>query len=166
MTESELAFLEQKKATDLPRFKRVVRILSIVFIIIPIIGAILSELNKYFNRNASEELRKRLEEESPLSGYLIAIVIVIFLIFIIVYIGYKRTIGRLQHDIQNKQKIIEQAEINRKLHVSQNNTYFFFIQSPTKTSIEVNANVYNYFKEGDEINIEYSVYAKVYFGYF
>lgn len=166
MTESELDFIKEKKEIDAPKFYRILRILGLIFITIPLLGAIMTEITKYYNRNASKELRDRIEYENPISGYVVAFFIFIIIIVVIAVVAYNRSIKKLLLDLKNKTKIIEQAEIKRKLYVKQNGTYFFYLDSPNKLSIEVSARDYELLQEGDEINIEYSFYSRIYFGYF
>lgn len=166
MSASELEFLEKKLQKDKARYYKMLTILGIIFISIPILGAVISETHKYFNRNASKELQQQLEYNNPLLGYVIAFFGVIVIIAAVAYFAYKKTIQKTINDIKSKQKIVEQAELIRKTHMPQNNTYHFYLDSPTRISIEVTKNDFDNYREGDEINIEYSERSKVYFGYF
>lgn len=69
-------------------------------------------------------------------------------------------------DLRYKTKIIERVLIKRKTFLPHNNTFHFYLNSYEKLSIEVDEAHFNELSEGDEVNIEYSSNARVYFGYF
>jgi hypothetical protein len=48
----------------------------------------------------------------------------------------------------------------------QNNTYYLYLSSAVKLSIEVSIDDYRQVAEGDELNIEYTTYSRFYLGYF
>jgi len=82
------------------------------------------------------------------------------------YLSYTNTLGRLIKDIKRRRKIVERSEITSKRYMKENNTFHFYISSPTRLSIEVSREDFEDYKEGDEINIEYGKASKTYFGYF
>lgn len=82
------------------------------------------------------------------------------------YISYRVYLWRVQRDIRFHTKTIERTHITRKLFVPHNGTYHFYLDSPTRLSIEVKEKDYHLFNDGDEVNIEYSTYSKQYLGYF
>ena len=82
------------------------------------------------------------------------------------YCTYRVYFRKLQRDLKFKTKTIETIHITRKLHVPQNDAYFFFLDSATKLSIEVSLTDFHNYEPGDELNIEYSSYSREYFGYF
>lgn len=83
-------------------------------------------------------------------------------------VWYSRHVNlkKLQSDIEERTKIVERVMITRKTFLHNTNTYFFYINSPVRMSIEVSAAYFERLGEGDEINIEYSTYSRVYFGYY
>lgn len=99
-------------------------------------------------------------------AYAIAQFITLIFSTIIAYFSYQREIASLKKDLATKTKCIESCIILEKKYMQLNHTFHFYLQSATKYSIEVSENDYHVFNEGDEINIEYSLYNKEYFGYF
>lgn len=97
-------------------------------------------------------------------------VIVAFIFFLIIggasIFSYRKTVHRLALDYKEQIKLIECTNVNRKVYMPHTKSYHFYLQSPSKLSIEVSARDYHDYKIGDEINIEYSKNAKEYFGYF
>jgi hypothetical protein len=47
-----------------------------------------------------------------------------------------------------------------------NNSYFFYLSSAIKLSIEVEEYDYRRLEKGDEVNIEYTTFSQMYLGYF
>lgn len=82
------------------------------------------------------------------------------------YISYRVNLKKIQHDLRQRTKTIEVSHITRKQYMPQNNTYFFYIDSPTRLSIEVSNGDFHRLNVGDEVNIEYTTFAKLYLGYF
>jgi hypothetical protein len=76
------------------------------------------------------------------------------------------SLTKLEKDLKNKTKMIEKVLIKKKTFLPHNNTFHFYLNSPRKLSIQVQEPDFNELSEGDEINIEYSTNAGVYFGYF
>lgn len=62
--------------------------------------------------------------------------------------------------------MIEKTHITEKKYMPQNDSYYFYLDSPTKLSIEVSQDDYRKLDIGDEINIEFGRYSKEYFGYY
>jgi len=81
------------------------------------------------------------------------------------YVSYSRNLKQIRKDIKTGYKTIEQTHITRKLAMN-NNTFHFYLKSAFKLSIEVSKEEYELYEEGDEINIEYSSYSRIYFGHF
>ena len=69
-------------------------------------------------------------------------------------------------DLLAQVKVIEVNQITRKQYMPQNNTYYFYIQSPARLSIEVTQQDFYRLNEGDEVSIEYALHSKLYLGYF
>ncbi len=82
------------------------------------------------------------------------------------WMAYRYSLQKLKTDIRTEAKTIERTTIKRKQYMPHNKTYYFYLDSATKLSIEVKEDDYHTFKDGDELNIEYSTNAKFYFGYF
>lgn len=165
MNDSELSFLKTKEEKEKRTFFKTVRILLLLSIVPCCLGIIMESIKRSTDSPAMARLR---EQEDP-HVYLYYFFGMIFLLLAVTiggYIGYRRSLGRLHKDIRLGGKTIENTEISRKQFVNSNNTYHFFLRSTFKLSIEVSKEDYDAYEEGDEINIEYSTFSKVYFGYF
>lgn len=81
-------------------------------------------------------------------------------------LSYFHKLHKFKMDLKHKTKIVEQVGIKSVQYMPHNNTWHFFLVSQTKLSIEVSEDFFYSQQPGDEINIEYSRYAKEYFGYF
>ena len=82
------------------------------------------------------------------------------------FISYRNNLYTIQRDLRKGTKTIERTTITRKRFMPQTNTCYFFLDSPTKLSIEVSQEYFDRLGAGDEVNIEYSTYGKAYLGYF
>ena len=83
-----------------------------------------------------------------------------------VYLAYRRVLHPLRTDLRLGTKTVERAHLTRKVYMLQNNTHYFYLDSPTKLSIEASPEDYNRYDAGDEVNIEYMTYSKIYLGYY
>ncbi len=165
LEEPELAFLVAKRKKDQATFIRTLRTLTIAFVVLPFGAGIVLESIRRFN-----DTRPRLPDPDQSFGdkyaYFIGILFLLVLISLAAYISYVRTLKRLIADIRSGLKTIEQTTITKKMYMAHNNTCHFYTGSAFRLSIEVSREDYDRYEEGDEINIEYSKYAKVYFGYY
>lgn len=82
------------------------------------------------------------------------------------YISYRVSLRKILNDIRQGTKTVEQTHITRKAFVPSNDTYYFYLDSPTKLSIEVSSADYHNMSSGDELSIEYTTHSKLYLGYF
>lgn len=83
-----------------------------------------------------------------------------------VYLPYRKNLQKLRRDTQRKLKTIEQLTISNKQFIPSSRTFYFYLPSKVKYTIEVSEEDYNQYQIGDEICIEYSKYGHHYFGYF
>lgn len=83
-----------------------------------------------------------------------------------VYGAYRRVLRPLLLDLRRGTKTVERAHLTRKLYMLQNNTHHFYLDSPTRLSIEASPEDYARLDEGDEVNIEYTTCSKIYLGYY
>lgn len=153
LNREEIAFLRKKAEKERGQFYRIIRILMIFCFVCPFIIAWFRAMN---------------DVPDPFS-YLYFFCAVLFLALFsgfAVYIGYYTTLRKIQMDINRCTKTVERTHITRKQYMPQNNTYYFYLSSPTKLSIEVNVDDYHAMDKGDELNIEYTTNAKFYLGYF
>lgn len=83
-----------------------------------------------------------------------------------IYLAYKKVLYPLRADLRIGTKTIERTHLMRKVYMLQNNTHHFYLDSPTRLSIEASSEDYQRFDEGDEVNIEYTTFSKIYLGYY
>lgn len=149
----ELEFLVRKERKERTQFYKIARYCMIVSFIAPFVIA-------WFR--AAEGA------ENPFS-YLHYFVGVTFLLAFsgsILYLAYHSTLRKIQADIRHKTKTIEYTHISRKQYMPHNNTYYFYLDSPNKLSIEVSPADFHSMTDGDELSIEYTTHSKLYLGYF
>lgn len=153
MSEEELSFLIKKDERETSLFYKVLTVMMTICFILPFIVA--------WFRAANGE-----ERPFEYGYYFLGVGFLLSFVGMSVYATYRHVLGKLKADIKKKTKTVERAKIIRKQKVRQNSTYYFYLDSPVKLSIEVAEIDYYRLGEGDEINIEYSEKAKFYFGYF
>lgn len=154
LTASELDFLLQKDEKETKNFYKVISIFMVICFIIPFMVAWVRAVGG--------------EGEFAFSyiRYFSGVVFLLSFLGFCAYLAYNKTLQKIKRDIKRKSKTVERAKITRKQHVKQTGEYFFYLDSPNKLSIEVTEGDYYMLSEGDEVNIEYSTNAKLYFGYF
>ncbi|XZF16062.1 hypothetical protein ACTHGU_07980 [Chitinophagaceae bacterium MMS25-I14] len=150
----ELTFLRTKEAKERAQFYKVVRILLILCFVIPFA---IAWVHAYDGKDPDPFSYK---------SYFIGVGALTSLLAIGVYVSYHNTLGKLHSDITHGTKTIEQTHITRKQYMPQTNTFYFYLDSPNKLSIEVSHSDYDGMNEGDELNIEYTTYSQLYLGYF
>jgi hypothetical protein len=99
-------------------------------------------------------------------NYFITLLILSSISAAAIWFSIYNNLRKISLDLRYKTKIIERALIKRKTFLPQNNTFHFYLNSFEKLSIEVDEEHFNELTEGDEVNIEYSSNAHIYFGYF
>ena len=164
MDDSEVAYLVKMRDEQLPLLYRTIRIFVILCITLPCLLGVVMLLFRSFSSRIPR----------PGDGPPPNILLVCFLGFlglscvigISTYMSYTNTLGQLIKDIKKRRKIVERSEIISKRYMKENNTFHFYISSPTRLSIAVSREDFEDYKEGDEINIEYGKVSKTYFGYF
>lgn len=149
----ELAFLKRKEANDRTATYKIVRVLMIFCFVIPYI------LSWFRATNG-------VPDPFSYKWYFAGVFYLLCFMAVCLYIAYHRTMRKLHQDIRHKTKTIERTLITRKQYVPHNNTYYFYLNSPTKLSIEVSQGDYYALDKGDEVNIEYTTYSNLYLGYF
>lgn len=164
MTDVEYAFIEQKVRKDERLFTRISKLVAILFVVAPIVFGIGMELLK--QKMYPEEVDNN---EGGLSFYIvysIALVVLSFLFLVAVWVAYGKAIKPLKLDVASGLKLVERSTITRKQQVKSSGVGYFYLTSTFKLSIEVTALDFEQFQVGDEINLEFSRHAKVYFGYY
>lgn len=163
MNGGELVFLKSKIQTEQRLFFRTMRSLFLLAFMVPTVIAIL-----FFTSEQKPDPINYAEKSEPftLQHYFFSLLFLISLIFIAGISTYNKTLKNLKKDEKERIKILEKTWITRKYYMELNGFYYFYLSSKMKSSIRVNEKDFADYQEGDEINIEYSKYAKEFFGYF
>lgn len=153
LSSEELDFLIKKDERETTLFYRTIRVLMIICFVLPFIVA---------------WVRAFAGEEHPFEYgyYFLGVGFLLSFLGVCAWLAYRRVLYKLKADIRGRTKTIERTKIKRKQFMPHNKTYYFFLDSPNKLSIEVSEQDYQLLNDGDELNIEYSTYSKLYFGYF
>jgi len=166
MNDSELSYLKEKEAREKHAFLKTTRMLAVLFVIVPCsMGIIMESIKRSQDTPAMAQLRKEQEPRVYLY-YVLGMIVLLLIVAVGSYIVYARSLKPLRKDIRLGNKTIENTEISRKQYVNSNDTCHFFLRSTFRLSIEVSKEDFELYEEGDEINIEYSTFSRVYFGYF
>ncbi len=153
--EQELQFI-QKLLQDSKKDVWRVFLLSLVFsVLIPI------PISLLYNA-----LKKIPTPELFFETYFISFFALLFFTGIVIFFLFEIRLKNLLKDVKQKIKLVEQVQITQKKYIPFSDSYHFYISSTTKLSIEVSKKTYDTFELNDELNIEYSKYAKEYFTYF
>lgn len=149
----ELQFLKDKDEKETRTFYRAIRVFMFVCFVIPFIVAWLRAMDG---------------DENPfeLGAYFLGVAFLLSFTGLCAWLAYRRSLQKIKRDIKNRSKTVERTHITRKQYMPHNHTYYFYLDSPNKLSIEVSEADYHMLNDGDELNIEYSTNAKMYFGYF
>lgn len=150
---SEMAFLQQQERKERHSYYKLFRIFMIVSFVVPFIGSWYRAFDGAPNAF------------SP-ARYFVTTGILLGISVGATTVAYRLNLRRMKHDIKEGTKTIEMTHITKRVHATINDTYYFYLDSPTKLSIEVSQNDYYRFTEGDEISIEYITYSGFYLGYF
>jgi len=153
LNRDELSFLMRKEEKDRKQFYKVVRLFMLLCFICPFVIAWFKAV-------------EGMEDPFSLIDYFIGVFFLMCFSGTGIYLSYVHNLRRVQHDIRSGTKTIECTHILRKQYMPQNNSFYFYIDSPNKLSIEVNEFDYHRLESGDEVNIEYTTFSKLYLGYF
>lgn len=153
MDHSELAFIEKKEAGERAQYYRFFRLAMLLSFICPFIIAWFQAI-------------EGAEDPFSIRMYFIGVLILLALSGTGIYVSYRRNLKKMQDDLSHRIKVIERTRITRKQFMPQNNTYYFYIDSAVKLSIEVAQEDYHRLDQGDELNIEYAARSLIYLGYF
>jgi len=149
----ELDFLRKKEVKERRQYYRAFRLFMFLSFILPFTGAWYCAYDGA--PNAFSVIR-----------FFVSAFILLSMSATGTWISYRIHLRKIQSDIKYKTKTIESSHITRKQYMPQNNTYYFYISSPNKLSIEVSKKDFYRLTEGDEVNIEYTTHGKLYLGYF
>lgn len=153
LTKDELSFLKQKEAKDRRQLYHVARMLLVFCFVCPFAGAWVKALKG---------------DEFAFSYFYYFIGVAFLLLFSgsVLYWTYRQNLYKVQQDIRHGTKMIETVTITRKQYMPSTDTYYFYLTSALKLSIEVNEEDFRKLDKGDEVNIAYTSYSKEYLGYF
>jgi len=153
LEKEELVFLQEKFRKENAVFYKVIRILMVFCFVCPLLIAWFRALN---------------DVPDPFSYkyYFGGVLFLMFFSGSIVYSAYYFTLRKLHKDVVHRTKTIERVHVTRKQYMPQNNTYYLYLSSAIKLSIEVKLDDYRQVSEGDELNIEYTTFSRFYLGYF
>lgn len=154
---SELDFLQKKAKKQTFVYRRILYIMLIGAVLISFAGAW---------QNVQQG--RLLEQVTVFSWkyYGITLLSIVLLFLLLMRLVAMKDLYFLRKDIKQKSKIVERVLIERKTFLPHNNTFHFYINSALQISIQVSEFDFNAFEEGDELCIEYSRNAGIYFGYF
>lgn len=153
LNEDERAFLKRREVKERRNLYRSIQILMSICFILP------------FAMAWGEAIAGKPNPFSPLR-YFTGVTILGLLSAGGVYFAYRSKLRRLILDLRDNTKTVERTTITRKRYMPQNNTCYFFLDSPTKLSIEVSPEHFEQWQPGDELSIEYTTHALEYLGYF
>ena len=153
LSPDELRFLVEKDGKETRNFYKAISIFMVICFIIPFAIA-------WYKAIDGEEYAFSYTSYFLGVGYLLAF------LGVGAWFAYRRTLYKIKKDIHHRSKTVERTHITRKQYMPHNHTYYFYLASPNKLSVEVTENDYYMLNDGDELNIEYSTHAKLYFGYF
>lgn len=153
LTTEELSFLNKKEEKERVQFYKVLRTILIICFVVPYVVS-------WFR--ATEGV----PDPFSFTYYFSGVGFLMVFSGSIAYFIYRNNLNKIQRDIKKRSKTVEHTHITRKQFMPQTNTYYFYLDSPTKLSIEVSQQDYESMRQGDELNIEYTTHAKFYLGYF
>ena len=149
----EIAFLMKKEQKERKQYYKAYSMLMVLSFIIPFAGAWYRAIDGI--ENAFSPTR-----------FFLAAGVLLSISTMGTWLAYSINLKKVQSDIKNGTKTIELTHITRKQYMPQNDTYYFYLNSPNKLSIEVSKNDFYSLSEGDELTIEYTTHSKLYLGYF
>lgn len=153
LNRDEVSFLRRKEEKDRGQLYRILRVFLILCFIVPFVVA-------WFRAFAGQG--------NPFSFgyYFLGVLFLACFSCAGIYWGYYHHLRKVQLDLKHRTKTIERTFITRKQYMPANNSYFFYLSSAVKLSIEVEEQDYRRLEKGDEVSIEYTTFSKIYLGYF
>lgn len=154
LTQDEASFLKARRDAEVRSVYKLFRVCMILSFILPFAGAWI------------QAVREGDPSEFSMLRYFLLVFWLLLVSAFIAWVSYWRNVRPLRRDLRGGEKIVEQATVNRKVFMPQNNSYHLYLNSMILLSIEVEAAVYQLLHQGDEINILYAPHSKVQLGYF
>ncbi|MBP6624552.1 MAG: hypothetical protein KA198_05235 [Chitinophagaceae bacterium] len=153
LSEDELHFLEQKKNKQQQIFKKITRICLLIQLIFPFLVS--TQYPNYVDEISSIEL-----------FYFFSALLTVCILALTMFGTYMYLLYNLKKDLNHKTKRIEHCVIQSKKRMPLNGSVYFYINSPTKISIEANLHDFDMLEIGDEINLEFAQFSDEYYGYY
>jgi hypothetical protein len=153
LDKEELSFLRRKEEKERKQFYKIFRVFMVLSFICPFLVAWFRAI-------------EGVENPFSIARYFLGVIFLLCFSGVGIYRAYYYNLRKVQHDIKNGTKTIERTYITRKQYMPLNHTYFFYLSSPNKLSIEVDEYDYRRLDKGDEVSIEYTTVSKLYLGYF
>ncbi len=163
LEKQELEYLVKMKEEDTAGLVKTMKYLVLFIVIICIIAAI----GMYVIIRLSPDTFVNRGEALPniLVSVLKLALLLLFAVAAGSYYSYNKTLRKVIKDMRGGEKTIEPCTVIRKFQSPQNDTWHVYITSVVRLSVEVTADEYAMLEEGSKINLEYSPYSKVFFGY-
>jgi hypothetical protein len=158
LSASELAFLEKTAGKQNRTYQKILRAM--------LLGAVIISFGGGWKNIYKEGKVLNTETVFSWENYCITLALLCILFYIAIRFSRNGELSKIEQDLRQKTKIIERVTIEKKTFLPHNNTFHFYLNSAQKLSIQVAEADFAILSEGDEINIEYSKNAGVYFGYF
>lgn len=149
----EIIFLVKKEEKERKQYYRVFSLLMVLSFIIPFAGAWYRAYDGAPNAFS-------------MPRFFVSAAILLAISATALYLVYKVNLRKVQTDIKERTKTVECAHVVKKVYMPQNNSYFLYLDSTNKLSIEVKEHDYHRLDTGDEVNIEFTTHAHLYLGYF
>lgn len=149
----EMGFLIRKEGKERKQYFRVYTIFMVVSFVAPYIGAWYRAYDGAPNAFSY-------------SKFFVAAGVLLTIFTMSIFLAYRYNLRHLQHDIKHGTKTIAVNHVTKKVHMPHTNSYYLYLDSHIKLSIEVTEKDYSHLNEGDEISIEYTTYSREYLGYF
>lgn len=153
----ELEFIERRYRSESKIYMRTMNVMLVLGTLAPLIFCI----GALFFMPADDVSLPRLYRM-----YFIGLLAMLLFVGLIAFVSYREKLLDYQKDKKHKCKVIELTNVSQKKYMKLNNTYHFYLTTPNKYTIEVAPADFEKWQLGDEISIEYSQYAKEYFGYY
>jgi len=153
LTAEEFAFIQATELRNRAMYFKVFRLLMIVSFVLPFITAWYRAYDGAPNAFSYPR-------------FFLSAGILVFISAFSTYMSYRVYHRGLQKDMRFRTKTIETCHITKKVYVEVDQTCYLYLSSPTRLSIQVSADDYLSYSDGDEVSIEYATHSKEYLGYF
>jgi hypothetical protein len=153
----ELEFIQRRYRSESKIYMRAMNVLLVLGTLAPLAFCIFL----IFSRPSKE-----LSMSVLYNVFFVGFIFMMLFVGFIAFVSYRVKLLAYHRDKIKKQKVVELTNIKQKKYMKLNDTYHFYLNSPTKYTIEVSPADFEKYQLGDEISIEYAQYSKEYFGYY